>query len=237
MDNQYKIKKKTQSESDKNTENSLTTIAYNNIKNDIMTNKFASGECISGSKLAQNLKMSRTPIREALNILANEGLIEIRNGVGVTIKKITKKDILELYEVRLALECVAIETLIRNKNQSGLLQLKNEWNILKNKLVQEKLSDWNEIVSLDYQTHHFIITSCGNSFLTELFENIEQRIRRIQYLSVFAQEDKGNVVEQHLELLENIIQNKTLNATNLLRKHVQVTSLIFSDNDIADKLA
>ena len=223
---------RTKSHTDTNAEESLTTIAYNIIKNDIMTNAFKPGECISGSKLAQNLKMSRTPVREALNILANEGLIEIHNGIGIIIKNITKKDILELYEVRLALECVAVESLIRKNDKSNFPGLKKKWLNLNQKLIQGELSDWKEMISLDYQTHHLIITSCGNALLTELFENIEQRIRRIQHLSVSAQEDKKNIIEQHIELLESIIHGDTETAKKLLKKHIQqAVSYVFTHPD------
>ena len=223
----------------KATDNNLTAIAYSKIKDDIMSNKFKPGECISGSQLAKILKMSRTPVREALTILANEGLVEIHNGVGIIIKSITYKDILELYEIRLALECIAVESLIVKNDHSNLFKLKSNWHTLKDKLILGELSDWNEIVLLDHQTHHFIVTSSGNTLLIELFENIEQRIRRIQYLSVFGQEDKGNIIDQHIELLESIIQNNTHTTIKLLKKHIQeAVSYIFTNPDnVAEKRA
>ncbi len=212
----------------KNGTDNLTTIAYHKIKNDILLSKLKPDECISGSQLAKNLNMSRTPVREALNILESEGLVDIRNGVGIFIKSVSEKEVLELFEVRCALECTALESLVRNlatpeyrAAKEQIQKLENDWLNLKNKYRNNQLSDLQEIVALDYETHNFIIKSSDNAFLVDLVRNIEIRIRRVQYLSVIALNDAQNTINQHFELVQSINKGEKERAVFLLKTHIQ----------------
>ncbi len=90
----------------------LAQLAYREIKDLILQNKLKSGDLLSESLIAQELGMSRTPVREALRVLAQEDLIEILNGIGVYVKDISVSDMVDIFEVRKALEVIAIKSAI-----------------------------------------------------------------------------------------------------------------------------
>lgn len=90
----------------------LSEQAYNQIKDAICAGRIAPGDILSESRLAEDLGMSRTPVREALRSLASEGFLEIKNGVGAYVKPLSSKDMENLYEIRCLLEMQAIKTSI-----------------------------------------------------------------------------------------------------------------------------
>lgn len=198
----------------------LTNIAYDRIKADIMQNRIHAGECLSGCELAKKLNMSRTPVREALKLLENEGFVEIRNGVGIHIKEITKQDILEIIEVRVALECAALDSSAFELNGEALHKLEKNWLKLERDFKRGDLRDFNKLMQEDYRFHDFIVASSHNSYLLEMIKNVSDRFKRVQYLSVVALNDAVDTIRQHLELLEGLKKGRIREVRKLLREHI-----------------
>lgn len=205
---------------DKKSKSNLTKIAYLALKNNIIMNKIKIGECLSGSQLAKKLKMSRTPVREALNILASEGFVDIRNGVGIYVKEISEKDILELIEVRSALECSALESRTASIDQEALNSLYDAWLAFQNRINSGRKPSLDEVMALDYQTHDFIVRSSNNNYLMELTKNVSARVKQTQYLSVLGLDDMADTVKQHIEILEAIRSADIPRSARLLRSHI-----------------
>ena len=90
----------------------LSEKAYDEIKDAICKGKVMPGDILSESQLASQLGMSRTPVREALRMLATENFVEVKNGIGAYVKPLSSKDMEDLYEVRCLLEVQAIKTSI-----------------------------------------------------------------------------------------------------------------------------
>ncbi len=82
----------------------LSEIAYDEIKDAICKGKVMPEDILSESQLASQLGMSRTPVREALRMLATEDFVEVKNGIGAYVKPLSSKDMEDLYEVRCLLE-------------------------------------------------------------------------------------------------------------------------------------
>ena len=217
-------------------DHNLTRAAYLSIKNDIMLNKIKAGECLSGCQLARKLNMSRTPVREAISILENEGFVEIRNGVGIFVREITEKDLIDLVEVRTALECSALESSSLKLDQAGLEKLLAGWEKLKADFLSGAGADLEEIVALDYETHDFLVSCSRNNYLIEMIENVSVRFKRMQYLSVVALGDVLNTIEQHLVLLKRIQDGSMEEAVRLMKVHIRgVETYVFHRDDIQRK--
>ena len=86
--------------------------AYDEIKKLIIENEIPKDAPLVERQLSELIGLSRTPIREALRDLANDGMVEIIEGKGVYVKGIDFKDMVELFEVREALECMAIRLFV-----------------------------------------------------------------------------------------------------------------------------
>ncbi|MEL7565542.1 MAG: GntR family transcriptional regulator [Dehalobacterium sp.] len=201
----------------------MNTIAYEAIKNSIIQNEIKPGEHISEYMLSEGLGMSRTPIREALKVLASEGLVEIYRGVGVFVKSVTAKEVYEIIEVRAALECTALHSAIVNITDEEIEQTENDWLKLKDYLEKGQEIDSKIIAEHDSKLHQLIVDKCDNSFLQRIFKGIRETILRYQYLSVLGLGDKDDSINQHLEII-NLIRSRNLEKLlPVLENHIKDT--------------
>lgn len=208
----------------------LVDVAYREIKNAILSHVFKPGECLSTNLMAETLNMSRTPIREALNMLVSEGLIEIHNGVGIYVKGVSLKYIVELYEVRITLEVMAIESAFDKIEASCLEDLYSKWMALKIKHSNDEPLDLLAVSELDNETHLTLISYCENEYLKQLLSEIYSQVRRIQYMSAKALGDLHITIDQHFELLDSI-RNQDIDAyRKIMPQHVRDASAYIKNN-------
>lgn len=214
-----------------NKKNNLTLIAYSKIKDAIMHNRLRPGYIISGSQIAKKLNMSRTPIREAVQILAQEDLVEIRKGSGFCVKSITFDELREISEVRTALECTALHTAIKLVSTEVIEDLIRRWDAVY-RFTEENAdaAPIRKIVELDNETHQLIVLHCNNHYLIHLMEQITLRITRVQFLSV-NHENALYTIDQHTDILHALRRKDIQLAEQLLRKHLQYSLTFTQENE------
>ncbi|NLW07686.1 MAG: GntR family transcriptional regulator [Clostridia bacterium] len=195
-------------------------IAYETIKQLIVNNELKAGEILSENALAANLGMSRTPIREAIKILAKEGYVEIHNGIGIYVKHITVKEIYDISEVRVSLEILALRTAINNISEAEYEDIIGRWTQLKNKLQKGIKVPYEDIFDLDAETHSLIVQKSDNHFIKEIINDIQLKIQRFQKMSTRATANDLNTVNLHLSILEYMRAKDVKNASEVLRRHV-----------------
>lgn len=100
---------------------SLVDQIYEELRNSIITQKIGWGERLNVSELQQQYELSSTPIREALNRLQKEGLVEYKTNFGARVIELTEKDIIEIQDVAMALDIAAIKYAIESGNRQAML--------------------------------------------------------------------------------------------------------------------
>lgn len=204
----------------KSSKNNRTTIAYDTIKNSIFTSQIKPGDYLSENQIAQTLGMSRTPIREAIKVLASEGLLEIHNGVGIFVKQVTIKEIFDLFEVRAALECAALHTALENISEEEITKVIEEWQEQKDKIEAGEKPDLEYISELDYKLHFLIVDRCENDFLKSVIDGIRTKIVRYQRISARALADEKDTINQHLEILGYMKNRDMDRLPKVLHEHI-----------------
>ena len=122
---------------------SLTDKAYAWLKNEIMENRMSPGFQAFESDLAHSLDMSRTPVREALIRLQNEGLIEVLPRRGMRVLPLRLSDMREIYEVLNAVECEAVSIIAKRKpTRNELAPLAKAVSDMEKALVADDLNAW-----------------------------------------------------------------------------------------------
>ena len=211
----------------------LAEKAYSAIKDSIMENDFKPGDCLSENALAQALGMSRTPIREAIKVLSSEGFIVIHKGVGAFVNHITVKEIHDIFEVRSALECIAVDSALDRITEEELETLKRDWLKLYEEAVSGKQIGYNILSEYDSRLHRFLIIKCDNDLIINIIESIRMKIARFQKISATALGNELNTINQHIELIEIM---KTKNAEvlkNKLKSHIiEAEKLILKNQNI-----
>ena len=98
------------------TKRKLTKTVYEIVKSSILTFRYLPGLKISDDEIAREIGISRTPVREALNRLAEQGLLESRPNRGFWVKTFSEKEVIDLYTLRASLECLAVELVSKKMN-------------------------------------------------------------------------------------------------------------------------
>jgi DNA-binding GntR family transcriptional regulator len=200
------------------TEN-LSVRVYNQIKNLILCNEVMPGQKLHHQQLSERLGVSRTPVREALTRLVQEGYVAFLPNRGFTCKEIRMQEAEELYELREALEAFAVENAIKNLTDTALDQLRENMDLygadVRNRFTKERLM-------YDQNVHLQIAQLAGNETLKNSLGHVFERIvlkRRTDGLYDAARGVSAH--QQHLELLRAMEQRNVTEAVTIVRAHIR----------------
>ena len=191
----------------------LSEQAYNQIKDAICQGRIAPGDILSESRLAEDLGMSRTPVREALAALENEGLVDIRRGIGASVKPITAGDLLHIYELRKVLEPMAAKTAVYHLTNAELEHSRKQFLSLL-KLRESPQVQVARYADVDWRFHMLIVHRSENDYIERMMNLIIPNVRRIQAMSYRPEEPAESQslvledsVQRHIQLI-NILKEK-----------------------------
>ena len=197
----------------------LSTRVYNEIKNLILCNEVMPGQKLHHQQLSERLGVSRTPVREALTRLVQEGYVAFLPNRGFTCKEIRMQEAEELYELREALEAFAVEKAIENLNDTALDQLREKIALyggdVRNRFTRERLM-------YDQDVHLEIAQLAGNETLKNSLGHVFERIvlkRRTDGLYDAARGVSAH--QQHLKLLRAMEQRNVTEAVTIVRAHIR----------------
>ncbi len=198
----------------------LSELAYEQIKKAICEGKIPSGDVISESQLAEELGMSRTPIREALRALASEGWVEIKNGIGTFVKPLSSKDMEDLYQVRCLLEVQAAKTSIYHITNEEIDDFICHFQKLLEECQMGCKPDPQRFSALDWKLHELIVERCQNNYIKTIMRSNTSNIKRYQFLSIETLNDIQESTRQHLNILM-LMRNRDVEAlSDALRQHL-----------------
>ncbi len=200
----------------------LSSVAYEAIKKMIIDGQVKEGEILPESQIAKALNMSRTPVREAIRKLENEGVLKSIDGVGTLVSSITFKDILDIYEVRVALETKALKTSINNISKSELEKLKVDIEKVAEKLEINEMEAQaiKELYDLDTKLHELIIFESDNEYIKKIMTDINFKIRRNRQTAYNNYETSKASAIQHLEIVERILDKDYQAAAEAIEMHI-----------------
>lgn len=159
----------------------LSERAYEQLKAMAVTYQLRPGERLAELDLAKRLKVSRTPIREALNRLVTEGFLTFTPNRGFQCRPLDAKEIFDLYEVRRSLESTAARLAVERASDDELADL--ERFIERSRAVSEKTTVM-ELVRLDEEFHERIAVLSRNAELLRILQNINARIRFCRWIDM-----------------------------------------------------
>ena len=193
----------------------LKDIAYNAIKAKIVNCTFAPGSFLDSASLVQLLEMSRTPIREAITRLEQEGLVQVVSQKGVLIQNVTLKNIRDTYAAREVIEPQMILRYGREIEMETLLDCR--------KRLEADMSELSieEVVELDDLLHKVIMYASNNDYFITFFQSLCDQNRRIQYMTKSLTERRAKNQNAHLEILEQLIAGNYETASVMMEKHLK----------------
>jgi DNA-binding GntR family transcriptional regulator len=177
------------------------------------------GARLGEERLATSLGLSRTPIREALLRLHSEGLIDRYPEGGYQPRPPVVSGVRELYEVRRGLELLAIRRPVSEgvpHNRAILEQIRDEWSAMAEDLPEPDPG----FVIADESFHLGIAEAAGNTALTEMLTNVNQRIRMVRMQDFMAGDRMAATVEQHVAIVSALISGDLEQAADTLTHHL-----------------
>lgn len=176
----------------------LHNVVVSRLRDMIIEGVLQAGVRIHEGQLCQQLGVSRTPLREALKVLAMEGLVELVPGRGAMVRKLTAKDVKDMLDVLGALEQLAGALTCRNATDENIREVR--------RLHDEMLAFYAANDRLQYfkrnqQIHSLIIALSGNESLSMLHEILQSKMRRIRYIGDLKRESWSAAVADHEEMM------------------------------------
>jgi len=208
----------------------LTQMAYRKIKEMMFNYEIVPGQRLIFVDLARRLGVSRTPVNNALGILANEGFLDFVPNQGYSVHEITREEATYLYEIRELLELGAIGQAIK-KLTPQKLEILEKQKALYEKAVIEQVSRGR--FTLDQEFHACYVHMAENPYLTDYFREVYQRIFLRHRIEGLRAGRAREVVSEHQEIFDAITARDTQKTRDLVRNHIRagkkyIFSSIFS---------
>jgi DNA-binding GntR family transcriptional regulator len=204
-----------------NSAKSKKTIVYENLKRRIITNALKPGDPLNEGIISKELKISKTPVREALQQLEKKGLVENIPGKGAFVSRFSFQDIRELFEIREILECEVTRRVAAKEN----LNLA-EARAIRDKFAASDTSGGRtgkSYFSAGEQIHSFVFAAFGNQKLIHQYQGLQEQIVRItlHFFTQNRQERAGESFKEHLEIIDSLIARDPLRAEKAIRTHLR----------------
>lgn len=194
----------------------LSEAVYEIVKQRLLSQQLEPGTKLREEDLADQLGVSRTPVREAINKLEREGLVEIIPRYGTFVPNISPKDVEEIYQLRETLEGLAMRLALPRFSRNKLLELTR---IHKECEAPIEKGDFDPFIRVDTAFHHLLVKLSKNERLIRLMSNLDNQIRlgRLESFSVPGRAKKS--LEEHETVIEAMLKGDADEAEELLRQH------------------
>lgn len=191
--------------------------AYEEIKWRITEGVLSEGAPIRQDEMAQAIGVSKIPVREALSRLESEGLVVLTPNAGATVATLTVSDYIEMLDMRLALECRALELAVPNMASSDILKARQLLSAYDQAMTQ---TDWSD---LNMSFHACLYAPANRPRLVAMIRSVQDHMGRMLRLRVSSVAGHTRSHQEHIQILDACEQGDTAKAVSLLRKHIEQT--------------
>ena len=198
----------------------LSQKVYRIIKRNIIKGKLVSDTRLFEEKIAEQMNISRTPVREALRLLSAEGFVKLIPNIGIVVNQVCPQDLLDVLNIRLQLETYAVTLAAQNINEKDVENLKLIIRQME-KAVTNK--DALEYSNLNFKYHKNVINISENKKLMEICDNLHQQSEHwIKALGV--QERLEESLQEHIDIYNNLKARDVDKAKQTM--HIHLCNLI-----------
>lgn len=199
-------------------EQNLAEQIANRLRRDILRGKLAPGDSVKERDNAMELGVSRTPLREAIRILAKEGLIELRPARSPIVSTPSVKQISDEVEVLLAVEKMSGELACHRASDADIDAIDA---IVSEMADRFDTADMLEMFEIDMSFHAAIAKASHNIPLAEIHSTFLARLWRARYLSAIQRRNRERVIDQHTGIVDALRARDTEATRSAIDKHLR----------------
>ena len=192
---------------------------YDIIKNMIILREIEPGKKINEEHIAKEIQVSRTPIREALCRLENEGIVTIIPRRGAFVSDLTETNVREILLIREVLEGLAVRLAVENMDAKMLEKLRKA--IEKVSSIPEDDRDLINYTHSEVDFHSLLLSASNNQMLKNMMAIVNAHLQIIRLRTVVIPERAQKTVKEHQQILNAIEKGDAESAEQLMRKHVR----------------
>jgi DNA-binding GntR family transcriptional regulator len=190
---------------------------YQTLKEALLNNVFKPGDMLLERTIAQQLGISRTPVREALKLLEHEGWVETIPWKGVVIKSLSIKEAKDIMQLRIATECFAIGEIAESITDDEIKKLSENLELIK------ELSDKGNLegaIRVDTEFHLYFLKILGNEKMIQLHESLGEQIHRYGLRGFRATDRAKQLYEEHATIVNALKDRDKAKAVKAAENHL-----------------
>ena len=205
----------------------LRDVVFNTLRSAIITGELSPGERLMEIKLANELGVSRTPVREALRKLEREGLVITTARKGAEVAPINEKDLKEVLEIRKALESLACQLASQKITPSQIEEL-----TAMNDLIAQAIdaNDTEGITQMDIEFHEIIYKITENRRLMDMLHQLKEHILRYRLQYIKDMKNKKNIVEEHRKIIAALENHNAKASRREIEGHIELQEKYILNN-------
>jgi len=193
---------------------------YLELRDRAMRYDFLPGSRINEQALGRELGISRPPLREALNRLAAEGLLDFVMNKGFFRKSISVDEVMDLYQVRIALERRAVMLAVQRASDAQIAAVAGFWAGIRESAAQMPTAD---LLLADEEFHRRLIALSGNRELAAIMENVTRRIHSARHIDIEQSAWNSRAFAAHDEVIRLIAERRTADALQAITEHIDMS--------------
>jgi DNA-binding GntR family transcriptional regulator len=200
-----------------NSKDTLRVKAYKDIKSKIICLQLKPGEKIFENEIAKDLKISRTPVREALLILENEKLVECDGRLGFVVKKLKTKEVEEYFSIRKAFEAFAAPFIIERITASEIEELK------KNTIEAQgylEMNDFSNIVRCETKFHEILWRSTKSEIFFQILSGLSDKFQWIRAIALSAEGGCRESIDDHKKIVALVEEKDSDKLKKFIALHI-----------------
>jgi DNA-binding GntR family transcriptional regulator len=194
-----------------------TQEAYGRIREAIVTLELPPGSLIDERQLGETLLVGTAPMREALKLLAHDGLVALTPRHGLYVADISMADLEQISEVRLVLEPLCAELAARRATPDDLSVL----DALRREHAGISSGNHRHLLDVDHKFHQAVVRAAGNAYLVRIMEHLFGLSQRLWYLALPKLDMLATAVAEHLALMAAIEDGNAEDARRIMHAHVK----------------
>lgn len=196
----------------------LREIVFETLRGAILDGTLKPGERLMEVQLAEDMGVSRTPVREAIRKLELEGLVLMIPRKGAYVSGLSSKDIADVFEVRASLEALAAGLAAERIGEEELEALKR---FMVEVTVNAEAGDLEKVIQSDTDFHEQIYRASRNNRLVQIINNLRDQIQRFRSASLAHPGRIEETLQEHKLLLEAIAERDIVTARRLAQEHIE----------------
>jgi DNA-binding GntR family transcriptional regulator len=196
------------------------------IEEEITTGQLVPGSRLDEVELAKRFNVSRTPVREALNLLLGEGLIDIRPRRGAVVARMSPQRLIEMFEVMAELEAMCAQLAARRMSESEFAEVEAAHAACQGAVAAQ---DPDRYFYANERFHYAIYAASHNTFLAEQAASLQRKLRPYRRLQLRVRNRIQRSYQEHQAIIDALREGDAELAVQSVRKHVIVQGERFAD--------